>query len=68
MSGEERESGLGGGFVLLSGGMTVVFGAMFVFVALGFDLKSENGVTTLTRRGRVVKQWGTRNDGTGSSS
>jgi hypothetical protein len=58
ISGEERESGLGGGFVFLSGGMTVVFGAMFVFVALGFDLKSENGVTTLTRRGRVVKQWG----------
>jgi hypothetical protein len=57
-SGEERESGLGGGFLYIAGAMTLVFGGMFVFLVLGFDLKSEDGVTTLTRRGRVVKQWG----------
>jgi hypothetical protein len=67
ISGEERETSLSGGFLYLSGAMTLVFAAMFVFVALGFDLKSEGGVTTLTRQGRVVKRWGAGNGAKPSS-
>jgi hypothetical protein len=59
LEGEDAETKFGGKFLLVSGGGFLVFGFLFLVTLLGFDLKMENGVNTLTRRGVVVKQWGT---------
>jgi hypothetical protein len=39
-------------------GGVLMFGALFVFTLLGYDLKRENGVNTLKRHGRVIRTWG----------
>jgi hypothetical protein len=56
--GQQPEPEFGGKFLFICGGGILMFGTLFVISLLGFDLKSENGVTSLTRRGRVIKQWG----------
>ena len=48
-----------GGFVWLIGAMSLVFAIFCVTSFLGYDLKSEDGVTRLTRAGKTLRQWGT---------
>jgi hypothetical protein len=47
-----------GGFVWLIGAMALFFAIFTVTSFLGYDLKSEDGVTRLTRAGKTLKQWG----------
>jgi hypothetical protein len=54
----EDSTSLAGPFLWLSGGMSLVFAIFCVTSFLGYDLKTENGVTRITRRGRTVRQWG----------
>jgi hypothetical protein len=58
-AGESPGAQFGGKFLLVSTGGLVMFGTLFVFAFLGFDLKVENGVTTLVRYGRPIRTWGT---------
>ncbi|HEY7088976.1 MAG TPA: DUF3592 domain-containing protein [Tepidisphaeraceae bacterium] len=58
--GEDPGPQFGGNFLWLLAAGLVMFGSLFIFTLLGFDLKMENGVNTLTRNGRVVKAWGQR--------
>jgi hypothetical protein len=58
VSGEDAGPSFGGKFLLLTGGGVLVFGTLFVVTMLGYDLKSENGVTSLTRHGHVIRTWG----------
>jgi hypothetical protein len=55
----EDETSLSGPFLWISGGMTLLMGFFCVTSILGYDLKSEGGVTRLVRHGQTLKQWGT---------
>lgn len=57
VAGEDPGPQFGGKFLWVTGGGLVMFGALFVFTLLGFDFKTENGVSTLTRWGRPIKTW-----------
>jgi hypothetical protein len=59
VAGEQSGASFGGNFLFLSGGAFLALGGLAVVALLGYDLKSENGVTTITRYGRVLKSWGT---------
>lgn len=58
-AGEEPGAQFGGKFLIVSTGGMVMFGVLSVFAFLGFDLKIENGVTTLVRFGQPIRTWGT---------
>jgi hypothetical protein len=58
VSGEQSVAEFGGKFLFICGAGLLVCATLFVITLLGFDLKSEDGVTKLTRRGRVIKTWG----------
>jgi hypothetical protein len=55
VAGEQKGSTLGGPFLLLSGGMTLLVGALTVFMALGFDLNTDHGGLKLTRYGKPLR-------------
>src|SRR6185312_17355478 len=57
-AGEQPGAEFGGKFLLVSAGGLVLFGTCLVFTFLGFDLKIENGVTTLVRYGQPIRRWG----------
>jgi hypothetical protein len=56
--GEQTIAEFGGKFIFICAGGILVFGTLFLVTFLGFDIKSENGVTRITRRGREIKAWG----------
>jgi hypothetical protein len=55
---QESEPSFGGKFLLLTGGGTLMFGLLFLATFLGYDIRTENGVTALTRHGQVLKVFG----------
>lgn len=57
LHGEDSMS-LGGPFVWLSGGISLVFAFFCVTSFFGYDLKIEDGVTRITRGGRTIREWG----------
>jgi hypothetical protein len=52
------EKSFGGKFLFLSGGGTLMFGALAVMTLLGIDIKSENGRTRITRHGKTIREFG----------
>ncbi len=58
VEGEQAETSFGGKFLVITGLGFIFFGICFVLAAAGFDLNSDDGVTTLMRRGRVIRAWG----------
>lgn len=57
VSGEDVGAEFGGKSLFLFSGGFLMFSFMAVVCLLGYDLKTENGVTRLTRHGRVIKEW-----------
>lgn len=62
VAGEDPGPQFGGKFLLICAGGLIMCGTMFVMTLLGYDLKTENGVTTVSRRGRTIKSWGKRKE------
>ena len=58
IAGEEEANQFGGNFLYLTGGGTILFGALAAMALLGFDVKSEGGQMRITRRGRVIRRFG----------
>ncbi|MEA2736222.1 MAG: hypothetical protein QOE14_2673, partial [Humisphaera sp.] len=58
--GGEAGKNFGGKFLFLLGGGTLMFGAFAVMTLLGIDIKSENGRTTIVRRGKVIREFGAK--------
>jgi len=56
--GEQKETHLGGAFLLLSGGLTLATALMGLLLLGGFDVKSEKGQVQITRKGRLLKTFG----------
>ena len=52
------EVSFGGPFLLITGIGILFFGVCFALAVSGFDMNTENGVTTITRRGRVIRTFG----------
>jgi len=58
VAGEKQETSFGGKFLFLSAGGTLLLSAFFLMLLFGFDVKVEDGVTKLTRRGKVLREFG----------
>ena len=55
--GEDPGVQFGGSSVFLFSGGLLMFGTLFVTTLLGYNLKTENGISYLTKNGEVIKQW-----------
>jgi hypothetical protein len=56
--GEDIGPQFGGEFLFLTAGGVLMFGLLALVSFRGYDLKLEDGVMTLMRHGRVLRQWG----------
>lgn len=54
VAGETKGSNLGRGYMLLSGLLMLLVGALTVFAALGYDLDTDGGKMRVTRHGRPL--------------
>jgi hypothetical protein len=57
VAGENPGADFGGNFLFCSGGGIVFHGTLCILSILGFNIKTENGVTMLVRYGRTIKTW-----------
>ncbi len=57
IDGEDPGAQFGGSSVFLFSGGLLMFGTLFVTTLLGYNLKTENGISYLTKNGEVIKQW-----------
>jgi hypothetical protein len=58
VKGEDAGPSFGGSFLWLSSFGVLMFGGLALLCLSGYNIDSENGVTRVTRHGKLIQQWG----------